>query len=136
MTSAFHQPVDAAVVPRFAGFSTFMRRPAVASAEGLDIAVEPGVQAFVVPLGAEAKSLAVRLVGELRAAGVSADTVYGDRGLKGAMKAADRSGARYAVVLGERDLAAGEAQVKDLTSGEQVAVPLDQLVQHLATAVG
>lgn len=39
MNLAFHQPVDAAVVPRFAGFSTFMRLPAVASAVGLDIAL-------------------------------------------------------------------------------------------------
>lgn len=39
MTSNFHQPVDAAKVPRFAGHSTFMRLPAVASAEGLDIAL-------------------------------------------------------------------------------------------------
>ncbi len=39
MNAAFHQPVDAAVVPRFAGFSTFMRLPAVTSAAGLDIAL-------------------------------------------------------------------------------------------------
>lgn len=39
MTSNYHQPVDAAKVPRFAGHSTFMRLPAVASAEGLDIAL-------------------------------------------------------------------------------------------------
>ena len=39
MASNFHQPVDAAIVPRFAGHSTFMRLPAVSSAEGLDIAL-------------------------------------------------------------------------------------------------
>ena len=39
MNAAFHQPVDAAAVPRFAGFSTFMRLPAVTSAAGLDIAL-------------------------------------------------------------------------------------------------
>lgn len=39
MSSTFHQPVDAAEVPRFAGHATFMRLPAVASAEGLDIAL-------------------------------------------------------------------------------------------------
>ncbi|HEY9376845.1 MAG TPA: His/Gly/Thr/Pro-type tRNA ligase C-terminal domain-containing protein, partial [Jiangellaceae bacterium] len=49
-------------------------------------------------------------------------------GLKGGMRAADRSGAAYAVVLGERDLQAGVAQVKDLRTGEQTAVPLDRLV--------
>jgi histidyl-tRNA synthetase len=61
---------------------------------------------FVVPLGPAAKRVAVRLVGQLREAGIATDTVYGDRGLKGAMKAADRSGASYAIVLGERDLEA------------------------------
>ncbi len=39
MNAAFHQPVDAAVVPRFAGLSTFMRLPAVGSPAGLDIAL-------------------------------------------------------------------------------------------------
>lgn len=39
MTAGFHQPVDAAVVPRFAGLSTFMRLPAVTSAAGLDVAL-------------------------------------------------------------------------------------------------
>ena len=39
VSQEFHQPVDAAEVPRFAGHSTFMRLPAVTSAEGLDIAL-------------------------------------------------------------------------------------------------
>jgi guanidinopropionase len=39
MSEKFHQPIDAAKVPRFAGHATFMRLPAVASAEGLDIAL-------------------------------------------------------------------------------------------------
>jgi histidyl-tRNA synthetase len=89
------------------------------------------VQVFFVPLGAEAKATAVRLVAALRRGGTSADLAYGDRGLKGAMKAADRSGATYAVVLGERDLAAGEAPVKDLTTGEQHTAPLPTLITHL-----
>jgi histidyl-tRNA synthetase len=81
-------------------------------------------QVFVVPLGA-AKVAAVELAGVLRRTGISTDLAYGDRGLKGAMKAADRSGASYAVVIGERDLVENVAQLKDLRSGEQhaVAVP-------------
>jgi histidyl-tRNA synthetase len=51
------------------------------------------------------------------------------------MKAADRSGAAYAVVIGERDLAAGLAQVKNLATGDQVAVPLDALVADLRIRV-
>ncbi len=97
-------------------------------AEGLPVPAESGLDVYVVPLGPEAKAYAVGLVGRLRAAGLAADLAYGDRGMKGAMKAADRSGAPWAVVLGDRDLAAGEAQLKDLREHAQVAVPLDDLV--------
>ncbi|MCU1692964.1 MAG: hisS [Frankiales bacterium] len=100
-------------------------------AEGVEVPAEAGVAVFVVPLGAAAKAHAVGLVGRLRAAGVAADLAYGDRGLKGAMKAADRSGARTAVVLGDRDLEAGTASVKDLRDGSQTAVPLDSLIDSL-----
>jgi histidyl-tRNA synthetase len=100
-------------------------------AEGVLPAPEPRVAVFLVPLGEAAKARAVVLAGALRAAGVATDLAFGDRGLKGAMKAADRSGASYAVVLGERDLAEGVAQVKALADGTQTAVPLDELVHHL-----
>jgi histidyl-tRNA synthetase len=102
------------------------------AAEGLALPGEAGLTAFVVPLGAAAKAWAVTTVGALRRQGVAADLAYGDRGLKGAMKAADRSGARWAVVVGDRDLEAGVAQLKDLKSGEQTAVPLDALLEKLA----
>jgi histidyl-tRNA synthetase len=59
---------------------------------------------------------------------VSADLVFGARGLKGAMKAADRSGARYALVAGERDLADSLVQLKDLVSGEQIPVAVDEII--------
>jgi histidyl-tRNA synthetase len=77
----------------------------------------------------------VGLVGRLRQAGVSADMVYGDRGLKGAMKAADRSGATHAVVIGERDLAEGVGQLRDLRSGEQRAVPVNELFDTVRATV-
>ena len=100
-------------------------------AEGVLPAPAPRAQVFLVPLGAAAKACAVRLTGALRGAGLTADLAYGDRGLKGAMKAADRSGATYAVVLGDRDLASGTAQVKHLPTGEQTPVALDGLPAFL-----
>jgi histidyl-tRNA synthetase len=90
------------------------------------------VDVFAVPLGDEAARRLFAVVTELRRAGVRADLATGGRGLKAAMKAADRSGARLAVLLGERDLAAGAAQVKDLGTGLQRPVPLDVLVAALA----
>ncbi|MDD7918611.1 histidine--tRNA ligase [Actinomycetospora callitridis] len=90
---------------------------------GLDTASR--VEVFGVPLGDAAKDRLVGIIGALRHAGIRADLAYGGRGLKGAMKAADRSGARFALVLGERDLEAGEIQLKDLTDGSQQAIALD-----------
>ncbi len=100
-------------------------------AEGVALPADAGLAVFVVPLGATAKDWAVRTVGELRAARVATDLAYGDRGLKGAMKAADRSGARFAVVVGDRDLEAGVVQLKDLSDGAQTAVPLPDLLARL-----
>jgi histidyl-tRNA synthetase len=96
-------------------------------AEGVEPTAAARCDVFAVPLGEDAKGRLLVVVDRLRRAGVRADIAYGDRGLKGAMKAADRSGARLAIVLGERDLEAGVAQVKDLRSGEQDAVPLDDV---------
>ena len=104
-------------------------------AEGVAPDASARCDVYAVPLGAAAKRRLVGVVGELRAAGVRADLAYGDRGLKGAMKGADRSGARLAVVLGDRDLEAGEAQLKDLASGEQVGVPLDGVVAHVVRTI-
>jgi histidyl-tRNA synthetase len=50
---------------------------------------------------------------------------YGDRGLKGAMKAADRSGAKYGLVIGDDELATGNCQLKSMSSGQLISSNLD-----------
>jgi histidyl-tRNA synthetase len=97
-------------------------------AEGVEPATSSSCEVFAVPLGTAAKHLVVTTISELRARGIAADLAYGDRGLKGAMKAADKSGARLAVVVGERDIDSGVAQLKDLETGDQSAVALPDLV--------
>jgi len=97
-------------------------------AEGVLAKDAARVDVFAVPLGEEARKLLFGVVTELRRQGVSADLVFGTRGVKGAMKAADRSGARYALVAGERDLAENLVQLKDLVSGEQSPVAADQII--------
>jgi len=100
-------------------------------AEGLAPWSTARCEVFGVPLGDAARRRLVALAGALRRAGVRVDLAYGGRGLKGAMKAADRSGARYTLVLGERDLADGAVGVKEMVSGEQRSVPLDDVVAEL-----
>ncbi|PHV67752.1 histidine--tRNA ligase [Williamsia muralis] len=102
-------------------------------AEGIAAATDARCEVFGVPLGDAAKDALVEVAGRLRAAGVRVDIAYGGRGLKGAMKAADRSGARFALVLGENELASGEVELKDLSNGNQERLALDDVVQQLTS---
>jgi len=97
-------------------------------AEGVELGIPATTSVYAVPLGDEARRVLFGLVTELRKAGIATDFAYGGRGLKGAMKNANRSGARYTIVAGERDLAEGAVQLKDMESGEQEPVALDALV--------
>ncbi|MFJ8751022.1 histidine--tRNA ligase [Streptomyces sp. NPDC102441] len=97
-------------------------------AEGIEPEIPATTSVYAVPLGDEARRVLFGLVTELRKAGVATDFAFGGRGLKGAMKSANRSGARYTVVAGERDLAEGNVQLKDMESGDQEPVALDTLV--------
>ncbi|MCU4749629.1 MULTISPECIES: histidine--tRNA ligase [unclassified Streptomyces] len=105
-------------------------------AEGVELDLPAGTDVFAVPLGEEAARTLFSLVTTVRRAGIAADLAYGGKGLKAAMKAANRSGARYALVAGERDLAEGVIQLKDLASGEQRPVPADELVSELTRLLG
>ncbi len=114
------------------GFGLGVDRTMLAiEAELTDIQLPETCQVFVVPLGDAARQVALRLVTALREDGVAADMAYGGKGLKGAMKAADRSGARYAIVVGDRDLAASSVQLKDLHTGEQQPLGLDAVAATL-----
>ncbi|MFD7340951.1 histidine--tRNA ligase [Streptomyces violascens] len=98
-------------------------------AEGVTLELPSTTSVFAVPLGEEARRVLFTKVTELRRAGIATDFSFGAKGLKGAMKSANRSGARFTLVAGERDLAEGVAQLKDMESGEQTPVPLDSILE-------
>ncbi|WP_454163417.1 histidine--tRNA ligase [Gordonia iterans] len=115
------------------GFGIGVDRTVLAlAAEDVSVAGQGRVQVYGVPLGADAKDELVAVAGRLREHGISVDLAYGDRGLKGAMKAADRSGARLALVLGANELAERTVEVKDLATGEQSSIALDEVVADLS----
>jgi histidyl-tRNA synthetase len=91
-----------------------------------------GCQVFGVPLGAGTQADMVTLVSELRRSGVRADMSFGRRGLKGAMKAADRSGARFAVLIGAEEKRAASVRIRDLQNGEQLDVAATAAADWLA----
>ena len=81
---------------------------------------EPPLVAYIAYVGAEAKLEAVRLLTELRRAGMLASLAFGDRTLKAQMKQANASGARYVFIIGEDEVQRGEVAVRaDLEGGRQ-----------------
>lgn len=104
-------------------------------AEGLDVGAGPRVDVFVVPIGDAARHMSVRLLAELRAAGIRADMAYGGRGLKGSMKAADKSGAPRVLIIGEDEVSAQNVQVKDMEQGTQQAMTRQEVVDELRRAI-
>ena len=114
------------------GFGLGVDRALLAlEAEGKTASTGRRVDVFGIPMGDAAKRHMVGLINELRAAGVAADMAYGNRGLKGAMKAANRANAQLAVVIGDQELEAGTVAVKDLQLGEQHDVAVADLTTHI-----
>jgi histidyl-tRNA synthetase len=102
-------------------------------AEGRPVGDATRCEVFGVPLGERAKLEIAKVAAALRAAGVRTDLAYGDRGVKSAMRAADRSGARVALVAGDRDIEAGTLGVKDLSTGDQIDVALNDVVAEVVS---
>ena len=100
--------------------------------QGLAPADAAGPAALVVSLGAATGPRATALAAELRASGVSATMAFGGRSLKAQLRHANRTGARFALILGERELTAGVVQVRDLAGSEQRTVGLGEVVGELS----
>jgi histidyl-tRNA synthetase len=84
------------------------------------------------PLGKEAFDRLFPIAFALRRRGVFVDMNYdSEKGLKALMKQADRSGAQFAVILGDTEIKNSEAIVKDMKAGTQVSVPLENLEEAL-----
>jgi histidyl-tRNA synthetase len=90
---------------------------------------------FIIPLGYDAKERGLVIAQKLRASGIRTEIAFGDRALKGAMKAADKSGARYVIVLGESELAAETVELKKMSDGVTSSVKIDQLQNELLRAL-
>ncbi|BCU82508.1 histidine--tRNA ligase [Polycladomyces abyssicola] len=114
------------------GFATGLERVLLALEEqGVTLPLDRSLDCFLVTLGDEAQEKAVTLLQSLRKAGCSADRDYLGRKLKAQMKAADRMNARFVAILGEEELKQNQIVVKDMTTGEQETVNLDQFVDYI-----
>jgi histidyl-tRNA synthetase len=114
------------------GFGLGLDRALLAvEAEGVVIPETFASDLFIIPMGEAAKSAALKYAAELRAVGYKVELAFGDRALKTAMKAADKSGARFSLVIGDEEMASGLVEVKEMVSGTANSVRLDALANAL-----
>jgi histidyl-tRNA synthetase len=99
---------------------------------------EPGrsLDCFVAWLGADGRRQALRAARTLRSAGLSAVFEFRDRRLGNQLKSADQLGARRAVIIGPQEMEASQARIRDMSTGEERVVPLDELGATLAAELG
>ncbi|MGE0883726.1 MAG: histidine--tRNA ligase [Blastocatellales bacterium] len=99
-------------------------------AEKLRAADAPDV--FVVFLGEAARKHAIIVARQLRQSGVSVALEFEDRKMKKAMAAANKARARYALIIGDDEVATGKYGLKNLAAGEQQSLALDEICAKLA----
>jgi histidyl-tRNA synthetase len=102
-------------------------------AEGVELPEEPSLDCFVVAVGDGALKRGAEVAAALRAAGVSASAPFEHRPLGAQMKAANRSGARFAVIVGERETRAGTVTLRRLSDGFQEELGLDGALTRVLT---
>ncbi len=115
------------------GFGLGMERLLLAmKQEGQERGIKSYLDAYVVAVGDKQLLQGWNTLREVRKAGFSADMDLMGRSLKSQMKGANRSGARYALIIGEEEAEEGFLQVRDMSSGEQDKVQKEDLVKYLA----
>jgi histidyl-tRNA synthetase len=106
-----------------------------AQSEGVLVENQFSSDLFIIPLGDNQKSVALTLASELRLAGIRTEIAFGDRALKGAMKAADKSGSRYVIVLGDSEVSSGTVELKRMSDGLSSSVKIGELQKALIGAL-
>ncbi len=119
------------------GFGMGLERLLMAlEAEKVELPIANDLDVFFITMGEETKATAVKLVQQLRLAGIRVDQDYQDRKVKAQFKAADRVKANYVAVLGEEELAQGKVKIRSMETGDEVEVAFDDLVRTMQEKCG
>ena len=111
------------------GFATGLERVLLAlEKQNLVPPADEHTDVFVVALGDAAQAPAFKLLEDCRHAGLTANMDYAGRSMKAQMKQANKHHARYALILGEDEVANGTVQVKDMEKSEQKSVALEDVI--------
>jgi histidyl-tRNA synthetase len=110
------------------GFAMSIERLLLAlEAEGVTLETEDDLDCYLVTMGDEAKAKSASILNKLRIAGIRSDKDYLDKKMKAQFKAADRLKAKFVAILGEEELNKGIINVKNMQSGEQQEVSIEEL---------
>jgi histidyl-tRNA synthetase len=101
---------------------------------GLEAPPPSQPRVFVAHLGSEATVVATKIATTLRGEGIAAILSFGNRSLKAQMKAANTSGAAYAIVIGEDELHRGSVTLRNLETGEQTKLPQSEVVSAIQSS--
>ena len=93
---------------------------------GAEFPVEPKCELYIASMGENAQLKAFQLVNELHKCGVAADCDLCARGLKAQMKYADKIKAKYTIVLGDNEIEAGKAELKNMKTGEKKKISIGE----------
>jgi histidyl-tRNA synthetase len=83
---------------------------------------------FLAVQGDAAKRVGMSLLAEMRAHDIPSMMGFGDRSLKAQLREANKRKVRYAIVLGDDEIASGEYTMKNMESGEQRSIPKDEII--------
>jgi histidyl-tRNA synthetase len=95
------------------------------------------IKLFIVPITEQGKNEGFKILSQLRASGITCDMAYGDRGLKGGMKAADKSRALYSLVIGDDEISNGKCDLKLMSNGQLISSSLtaSELIKRVGNSI-
>ena len=91
---------------------------------------------YLITLGEAAKSAGIKILNQLRNAEISVDMDYLNKSLKGAMRAANDAGATFVLILGDNELEKNTLVLKDMSSGEQKQVKMQDFITEIKKTIG
>jgi histidyl-tRNA synthetase len=99
--------------------------------EGIELPIDDSIDLYITTIGEKAKKRSFELLSSLRKSGFRAEIDYFGRSVGSQMKAADRMDATYTIIIGGDELKSGKATVRNMKSGEESEIVLDQLTEEM-----
>jgi histidyl-tRNA synthetase len=110
------------------GFGSGIERTlAIMETQGIEIPVTTRPCVFVATIGEGPREAGIKILAELRRAGIAAETDYSGKGLGAQMKMADRKNARFVMIIGEDELARAEVKIRNMETKEESNIAISEI---------